>query len=102
MKDFYNILGVDPQASNDEIKRMYHKLSKKYHPDANITDPDLRKWSEDRMKELNEAYDTLKDPLKRAMYDRQRGYAHRPNSAPSPTAAGPSPMAQLQRSVVMR
>ena len=102
MKDYYNILGVDPGASDDEIKRMYHKLSKKYHPDANITDPDLRKWSEDRMKELNEAYDTLKDPVKRAMYDRQRGFGPRPNPVPTPTAAEPSPMAQLQRSVLVR
>jgi hypothetical protein len=102
MKDFYNILGVEPDTSDDEIRKMYLKLSKKYHPDANITDPDLRKWSEDRMKELNEAYDTLKDPVKRALYDRQRGYAHQPGPPPPPSAARPSPMTQLQGSVVVR
>ncbi len=106
MKDYYNILGVDPEASSDEIKRMYHKLSKKYHPDANITDPDLRKWSEDRMKELNEAYDVLKDPAKRTLYDRQRMSPYRPNPGPGPgpasPPAGPSTLAQLQQSVVMR
>ena len=101
MKDLYNILGVEPGASNDEIKRMYHKLSKKYHPDANISDPDLIKWSEARMKELNEAYDTLKDPVKRAFYDRQRGYG-RPQPPPSATAASPSPFTQFHRSIVVR
>lgn len=100
MKDFYNILGVEPGAPDDEIKRMYHKLSKKYHPDANISDPDLRKWSEARMKELNEAYDTLRDPARRAFYDRQRGY-RRPQPTP-PAASSPSPMSQLQRSVLFR
>jgi hypothetical protein len=104
MKDFYNILGVEPDASDDEIRRMYLKLSKKYHPDANITDPDLRKWSEDRMKELNEAYETLRDPVKRALYDRQRGYGYvrQPWPPPPSSAARPSRVTQLQESVVVR
>jgi preprotein translocase subunit Sec63 len=74
MKDFYIILGVEPDASPEQIKKMYHKLSKKYHPDANIADPDLRKWSEIQMKELNQAYNTLRDPVKRARYDRRWGF----------------------------
>jgi|GEM_PF-2539917 len=74
MKNFYDILGVEPDASDEEIKRMYHKLSKKYHPDANLSDPDLRKWADARMKELNEAYDTLRDPQKRARYNLEQGH----------------------------
>jgi len=100
MKDYYNILGVEPDASDDEVKKMYHKLSKKYHPDANITDPDLRTWSEARMKELNEAYDTLKDPVKRALYDRRR---HNPGPRPSPGAPPrPSPVSQIERAALLR
>lgn len=75
MNDFYAILGVEPDASPEQIKKMYHKLSKKYHPDANIADPDLRNWAEIQMKELNKAYDTLRDPIKRARYDRRLGYS---------------------------
>jgi hypothetical protein len=78
MKNFYDILGVEPDASDEEMKRMYHKLSKKYHPDANLSDPDLRQWSEARMKELNEAYDTLSDPAKRARYSLEQGYSTGP------------------------
>ncbi len=99
MKDFYNILGVEPDASSDEIRKMYHKLSKKYHPDTNVDDPDLRQWSEARMKELNQAYDTLKDPLKRAQYDHRQGYRQ---PKPPPTAARPPTMTQLTESVVLR
>ena len=102
MADFYNILGVERDASAAEIKRMYHKLSKKYHPDANIQDPELRKWSEARMKELNEAYDTLKGPAKRALYDRQRGYARPSQPASPPTSARASTLTQLQESIVVR
>jgi hypothetical protein len=103
MDDFYSILGVEPNASTAEIKRMYHKLSKKYHPDVNIEDPDLRKWSDARMKELNEAYDTLSDPAKRADYDRQRGYI-RP-AAPTPTPPWPprpAVVTEWQQSIVVR
>ena len=101
MDDFYSILGVEPKASAAEIKRMYHKLSKKYHPDVNIEDPDLRQWSDARMKELNEAYDTLRNPLKRAEYDRRRGYVH---SSPPPPAWPPRPaiVTEWQQSIVVR
>jgi molecular chaperone DnaJ len=63
--DYYSILGVARDASAEEIKRAYRKLARKYHPDANPDDP----TAEDRFKELSHAYDTLKDPAKRAAYD---------------------------------
>ncbi|AEB12245.1 molecular chaperone DnaJ [Marinithermus hydrothermalis] len=66
MKDYYAILGVSRDASQDEIKRAYRKLALKYHPDKNPGD----KEAEERFKEINEAYSVLSDPEKRAQYDR--------------------------------
>ncbi len=62
----YDILGVDRNASSDVIKKAYRKLAMKYHPDRNPDDPS----AEAQFKELNEAYDVLKDSQKRAAYDR--------------------------------
>jgi len=64
-RDYYKILGVDRKASQDEIKRSYRKLAMKYHPDKN---PD-NKESEEKFKEINEAYQVLSDPEKRTRYD---------------------------------
>ena len=65
MKDFYQILGVDKNASIADIKKAYRKLARKYHPDLNPGD----KVSEQRFKEINEAHETLKDPEKKKQYD---------------------------------
>ena len=65
-KDYYEILGVDKNASDEEIKKAYRKMAKKWHPDAN---PDNRKEAEEKFKEVGEAYATLSDPQKRKMYD---------------------------------
>ncbi len=65
MEDLYKILGVDRTASQDEIKKAYRKLARKYHPDANPDD----KNAEARFKEISHAYDTLSDKEKRAAYD---------------------------------
>ncbi len=69
-KDFYDILGVNRDASDDEIKKAYRKLAMKYHPDRN---PDSKE-AEDKFKEAKEAYEILSDGQKRAAYD-QYGHA---------------------------
>lgn len=64
-KDYYSVLGVRRDASQDEIKRAYRKLARKYHPDVS-REPD----AEARFKDLGEAYEVLRDPERRAAYDR--------------------------------
>lgn len=66
MTSYYEILGIDRNATKDEIKKAYRKLALKYHPDKNPDD----KESEKKFKEISEAYDTLSDDKKRSMYDR--------------------------------
>ena len=65
-RDYYEILGVSREATEDDLKKAYRKLAMKYHPDRNQGDKD----AEGKFKELNEAYDVLKDGEKRAAYDR--------------------------------
>ncbi len=64
-KDYYRVLGVNKNASEEEIKRAFRKLAMKYHPDRNPGD----KSAENKFKEINEAYEVLGDPKKRARYD---------------------------------
>jgi curved DNA-binding protein len=64
-KDYYAVLGVGKEATQAEIQRAYRKLARQYHPDVNKA-----KGAEEKFKELGEAYEVLKDPEKRARYDR--------------------------------
>lgn len=74
-KDYYQMLGVAPEANADEIRRAFRKLARKYHPDVNAS-PE----AEAKFKDVNEAYEVLKDPERRAAYD-QLG-------PPDPSATG--------------
>jgi len=65
-RDFYEVLGVNKDASPDEIKKAYRKLARQYHPDVNKDDP----TAEGKFKEAAEAYEVLSDDQKRAQYDR--------------------------------
>ena len=67
-RDYYELLGVSPRATQDEVRKAYLKLAKKYHPDKTGGD----KAAEEKLKAINEAYDTLKNAEKRREYDALR------------------------------
>jgi curved DNA-binding protein len=78
-KDYYKILGVAREASADDIKSAYRRLARKYHPDVS-----KEKDAEEKFKEMAEAYETLKDPEKRAAYDQLGSYKPGQDFRPPP------------------
>ena len=93
-KDFYQVLGVQDSASQDDIKKAYRRLAKQYHPDANPNNT----AAAERFKEVSEAHATLSDPEKRKQYDQMRrlgafdGMPRRPSTAGASRGRGPGGM----------
>ncbi|MDO8674256.1 MAG: J domain-containing protein [Dehalococcoidia bacterium] len=70
VKDYYEVLGCNPNSSAEEIKKSYRELAGKLHPDLNP--PRLKQWSERQMRQINEAYEVLGDQNSKARYDEAR------------------------------
>ncbi len=68
-RDYYAILGIDKNASEQEIKRAYKKMAMKYHPDRNAESEETKKMAEKKFIDVNDAYSVLSDPKKKNMYD---------------------------------
>jgi len=85
--DYYETLGVPRKATADEIRKAYRKLARKHHPDLNPGD----KSSEDRFKNVQEAYDILSDSKKREMYDQHGFYSESGFAGPPPGSTNPHP-----------
>jgi molecular chaperone DnaJ len=84
-EDFYKVLGVKRTATQDEIRKAYRRLARKYHPDVNPGD----KAAEDKFKQLSEAYEVLSDAKKREVYDKFGAYNENIREASAKTAGGP-------------
>src|ERR1700758_3547690 len=90
-QDYYQTLGVERGASEDDVRKAYRKLARKHHPDLNPGD----KASEERFKKVQEAYDILSDPKKKQMYDQFGFYSENgmPGGAGAPGPQGQNPYA---------
>ena len=82
-KDYYEILGVEPTAGEAELKTAYRRLARKFHPDVS-----KEPGAEERFKAVNEAYEALRDPEKRAAYDQLRARGYRPGDDVQPPPGG--------------
>lgn len=82
-KDYYDTLGVEPTAGEAELKTAYRRLARKYHPDVS-----KEAGAEERFKAINEAYEALRDPEKRAAYDQLRARGYRPGDDVQPPHGG--------------
>ena len=81
-KDFYKVLGVDQKASPEKIKRAYRQAAKRYHPDVSPR-------NEEKFREVQEAYDTLSDPEKKALFDQETLEVRSPGIRPQSNYADP-------------
>ena len=82
-KDYYETLGLEPGAGEAEIKGAYRRLARKYHPDVS-----KEPGAEEKFKAVNEAYEALRDPQKRAAYDQLRARGYRPGDEVQPPPGG--------------
>ncbi len=83
-KDYYSVLGVEPNAGEAEIKSAYRRLARKYHPDVS-----KEAGAEEKFKAVNEAYEALRDPARRKAYDQLRAGGYRPGDEVPPAGFGP-------------
>jgi DnaJ-class molecular chaperone with C-terminal Zn finger domain len=91
MSDPYTTLGISPDASDDEVKRAYRELAKKYHPDSYVNNP-LSHLAEEKMKEINEAYDTV-------VKQRQSGGGYTAPGSPYESGGGRSILARAREQI---
>ena len=96
MRDPYEVLGIKPGASDDEIKRAYRDLARKYHPDNYQNNP-LADLAEEKMKEINEAYDALSK--KSSGYQSQGGYQQSQPAYQQPQQSYSQPVQSYQQPV---
>ena len=87
-RDYYQILGINRDASADEIKRAYRKLALKYHPDRNCESEQTKKIAQRKFEDVSDAYSVLSDPKKKAMFD-QGVDPLNPETASGAGAGGP-------------
>ena len=103
-KNYYKVLGVSENATLQEIRRAYLNLSKELHPDrlSSNTNPSLKKLAEERLKLVNEAYDTLKDKASRLAYDESlKSKAKKNNDTSSPQTSEQSVEELLSESILL-